>query len=221
MNAQCLLLGCFPPWIYRDGNFYWQGDLQTISLPCSINQIEFNIYQSETNSVRINPSPKFVSFELQSPYEVRTRLFNLLVLQRPGCGAIPDTFHIPHGNHPLSLCTASAGNRSYSSGQSWLQDCQATCLWDWLLFWGFLWHLERQTLYKTGVTCSITIVTNVGFTEWCHCSSKLLCEKAARETSPPSSACMSLTSFNHTPPGKALEVFVCFLFIEFFCLAFF
>lgn len=165
MNAWYSLLGCFPPWIYRDGNFYWQGDLQTISLPCSVNQIEFNIYQSETNSVRMNPSPNFVSFELQNPNEVRTCLFNLLALPRPGCGAIPDTFLIPHGNHPPPLCTASAGNHSSSSGQSWLQDCQAICLGDWLLFWGFLWHVKRRTPYKTGVTCLVTIVTNVGFTE--------------------------------------------------------
>lgn len=165
MNAWYSLLGCFPPWIYRDGNFYWQGDLQTISLPCSVNQIEFNIYQSETNSVRMNPSPNFVSFELQNPNEVRTCLFNLLALPRPGCGAIPDTFPIPHGNHPPPLCTASAGNHSCSSGQSWLQDCQAICLGDWLLFWGFLWHIKRRTPYKTGVTCLVTIVTNVGFTE--------------------------------------------------------
>lgn len=111
----------------------------------------------------MNPSPNFVSCELQSPYEDRTLLFNLLVLPRPGCGAVPDTFHIFHGNHPPSLCTASAGDHSCSSGQYWPQDCQAICLRDGLVFWGFPWHVKRQTPYQTRVTCLITIVTNVGF----------------------------------------------------------
>lgn len=223
MNAWYSLLGCFPPWIYRDGNFYWQGDLQTISLPCSVNQIEFNIYQSETNSVRMNPSPNFVSFELQNPNEVRTCLFNLLALPRPGCGLFQT--HSPFPMETILLLSAQPlqgitlaplvnlgfrivrlyvwGIGSYS-GVFYGTSRGELLIKPELLVWSqlsLIWALQRIFLI------------------WCHCSSKLLCEKAAREMSLCPLACHLLASTTHLLARRWRFLSVCFLFIEFFYLA--
>lgn len=223
MNAWYSLLGCFPPWIYRDGNFYWQGDLQTISLPCSVNQIEFNIYQSETNSVRMNPSPNFVSFELQNPNEVRTCLFNLLALPRPGCGLFQT--HSPFPMETILLLSAQPlqgitlaplvnlgfrivrlyvwGIGSYS-GVFYGTSRGELLIKPELLVWSqlsLMWALQRIFLI------------------WCHCSSKLLCEKAAREMSLCPLVCHLLASTTHLLARRWRFLSVCFLFIGFFCLA--
>lgn len=165
MNTLCLGFMFFF-WYYLWGQKSCMGNKICKQLPCQvvsyIYEIEFKKYQSEINWVRMSPFRNFISFELQTRYEVRALMVWSMMTSktRLSWGPTPAECNARSPCPPTVSCSLWQMTSTFALSVQWnsLYGVSGSVLVGWRGVLRYKLHSERCSLYSLNLPNSMCYI---------------------------------------------------------------